>query len=95
MAVNRTAHEINVAHKAADARYPSMRPHTTRVVKTVFEPGGPCWCKDCPYLVAKRIIVNIWGTAMEVDVCEGHARLDGWCMDDLPQGPPREDHAHA
>lgn len=59
--------------------------HSLQVLKAKFVPGGKCRHKDCQKPIAKRIMVNIWGTAIQYDVCEEHAQqYHGKCLDDFP-----------
>jgi hypothetical protein len=41
-------------------------------------------CDACQSPTTSRILVNIWGTVVEYDVCEEHASYHGQMVDDFP-----------
>lgn len=59
---------------------------------TPFQPGGPCQAATCEggtVATVRRIMVNIWGTVCEYDVCEACGeRYHGKMMDDFPYRAP-------
>ena len=46
-----------------------------------FSLKNDCMHHDCVKKSTKRIIFNAWGSVYEHDVCDEHAKLDGWCGD--------------
>jgi hypothetical protein len=59
--------------------------HSTATLKAAFHPGGSCQHQGCALPVVRRIMVNVWGTAIEFDVCDEHAqRYHGKLLDDFP-----------
>ena len=44
-----------------------------------------CMHEDCPDKCKQRIMVNIWGSVYEIDVCDNHAKKwHGMCADSFP-----------
>jgi hypothetical protein len=47
-----------------------------------FTPGKECICEGCSNKATERIMVNVWGTVVEEDVCAEHAlQYHGKCID--------------
>ena len=59
--------------------------HTVFTKKEKFVPDQPCDHRDCDQLTTRRILVNVWGSVIEHDVCEQHAKhYNGKCVDEFP-----------
>ncbi|MFC1598532.1 hypothetical protein ACFL2U_00775 [Patescibacteria group bacterium] len=59
--------------------------HHVYTYKDEFVAGQPCKHRDCEQPTTRRIMVNIWGTVMEKDVCAQHAeQYHGKRLDEFP-----------
>jgi hypothetical protein len=59
--------------------------HCTLTRREPFVPGGPCMRDGCELPAARRIMVNIWGSAVEYDVCEACGEeWHGKLVDEFP-----------
>ncbi len=59
--------------------------HSLFIAKKPFDPEGSCMHKDCEKKNTVRIMVNIWGSVCEADVCDAHREeYHGKCMDAFP-----------
>lgn len=65
----------------ANLVYGENRYHHLYITTYKFSPENDCICKGCDKKAHKRILFNVWGTVREYDVCEEHAKFDGWCGD--------------
>jgi len=58
------------------------------LAKDPFVPGSQCQHQGdgngCPQTATSRILVNIWGTIAEYEVCDDHASFHGKLLDDFP-----------
>jgi hypothetical protein len=54
-------------------------------LKSPIDKKKLCMHRDCEEFREKRIMVNAWGTVLEVDVCTNHAdAYHGKCVDEFP-----------
>jgi hypothetical protein len=71
----------------ANRLFGRMMWHSTYTFKKAFA-GGACNHKQCPAAATRRIMVNIWGSVCEYDVCEEHgAEYHGKLLDEFPARP--------
>lgn len=68
----------------ANRKFGPNKWHTVNYYSEPFQPGTPCQHDGCDVLAAARIMVNIWGSVCEVDVCEEHRSFDGKLLDEFP-----------
>jgi hypothetical protein len=59
--------------------------HSTRELSFSFSPKNFCMYEGCQNKATKRAVTNIWGTVIEVDVCdEHHTMCHGKCGEIFP-----------
>ena len=58
--------------------------HSLSTYKYKFSPNNDCSVEGCNCKAVKRILYNCWGIVSEFDVCEEHAKYDGYCGDGFP-----------
>ncbi len=66
--------------------------HSMWNLKFPWQEGNPCMHsahdgQDRPPAV-RRVMMNIWGSVCELDMCEEHLEYDGRCADSAPYGEP-------
>jgi hypothetical protein len=66
--------------------------HTVEYSESKFVPGEECCHQGCHKKASRRIMVNVWGTVLEEDVCDEHAKMyHGKCIDGpFPNKPPKQ-----
>lgn len=66
-------------------RWPGdMRPWRTAIYNHPLDLTQLCDREGCPHLATTRIMINIWGTGCDADVCDEHKGVDGWCVEEFP-----------
>lgn len=58
--------------------------HSTVSLKFPFSTRNSCMYEGCEHPVARRVVVNIWGTVIERDVCQQHSYWEGKCAESFP-----------
>ena len=83
-----TEAEIRDEHRRLADLFPRFH-HSTVVYPKPLDTSLGCECPECPNKRSVRIVVNIWGTVRQADVCHGHVEMDGKAIDDLRRGAPK------
>jgi len=59
--------------------------HRIYIFNSPFNPHNICCIQGCQENNSQRILVNIWGSVGELDVCEQHAsQYHGKCVESVP-----------
>ena len=58
--------------------------HSISSLRFAFSLENPCMHEGCGCFACSRIVVNIGGDVIELDVCQMHSNWDGRCADIFP-----------